>query len=121
MTKVPKRSLPRVPSAGLAELVLVVDVSAFTDKGFVGTTRYEGRVVDFEFDDGDAGVSLSSEMAGRLHVRKGSRLSLAVEDESNQTVDSRVASTGKSLRISSAKVYYAVGRGGGAVIRIRKT
>ena len=107
-------------SAGLAELVLVVDVSELTDKGFVGTTKYEGRVVDFDFDDGDAGVFLNTEMAGRLHVRKGSLLSLTVEDESNMIVGSRVASTGRSLRISSAKVYYAVGREGGAVIRIRK-
>lgn len=104
----------------MAELVLVVDVSELTGKGFVGTTKYEGRVVDFDFDDADAGVFLNTEMAGRLHVRKGSLLSLTIEDESSMIVDSRVASTGRSLRISSAKVYYAVGREGGAVIRIRK-
>ena len=62
----------------MAELVLVVDVSALTSKGFVGTTRYEGRVVGFDFDDGEAGVFLSSEMAERLQVMKGSRLSLTI-------------------------------------------
>lgn len=107
-------------SASPAELVFVVDVSALTSKGFTGSTEYEERKVDLEFDDGNAGVFLSSEMAGRLHVKKGSRLSIVVEADANQVAETRVASVGKSLRISDAKVYYAIGREGGAVLRVRK-
>lgn len=107
-------------SAGLAELVFVVDVSSLTKKGFVGTTTYEGREVDLEFDDAGTGVFLTSEMAGRLHVRKGSTLSVIIEDERNQVVEAPVAAVGKVLRISDPKVYYAVGREGGAILRLRK-
>ena len=107
-------------SAALAEIVFVVDVSALTNKGFVGSTKYEGKRVDLSFDDGDAGVFLDSEMAGRLHVRKGSRVSLVVEGDANQVAESRVAGVRNALLISNARVYYAVGREGGAVIRIRK-
>ena len=107
-------------SAGAADLVFVVDVSALTGKGFVGTTKYEGKRVDLDFDDGSAGVFLTSEMAGRLHVKKGSRLSLVIEDEANQVTEAIVASVGKALRISNPKVYYAIGREGGAVLRVRK-
>jgi ABC-type lipoprotein release transport system permease subunit len=109
-----------VASASAAELVFVVDVSALTSKGFVGTTKYEGKRVELDFDDGDAGVFLNSEMAGRLHVKKGSRLSVVIEGDSNQVADTRVASVGKTLRISDAKVYYAVGKEGGAILRVRK-
>ena len=107
-------------SAGPAELVFVVDVSAFTDEGFTGSTRYLGNEVRLEFDDGDAGIFLTSEMAGRLRVKKGSRVSLIIEDETSQVAESKVAKVGRSLRISNAKAYYGVGKEGGAVIRIRK-
>jgi hypothetical protein len=106
--------------AAVAELVFVVDVSSLTDKGFVGTTTYEGKKADLEFDDEDKGVFLTSEMAGRLHVKKGSTLSITVEGETTQLSEAQVASIGKAIRISDAKVYYGVGREGGAVIRIRK-
>jgi len=109
-----------VASAGVAELVFVVDVSALTDKGFTGTTTYEGRKVELDFDDGSAGVFLNSEMAGRLHVKKDSRLTIVIEDETNQVAETKVASVGKSLRISDTKVYYAVGKEGGAILRVRK-
>ena len=105
----------------MAELVFVVDVSSLTKKGFVGTTTYEGRKVDLEFDDNGDGVFLTSEMAGRLHVRKGSPLSVIIEDDRNQVAEAQVAAVGKTIRISDPKVYYAVGREGGAVIRIRKS
>lgn len=107
-------------SAGLAELVFVVDVSSLTNQGFVGTTKYEGKEVNLEFDDDGKGVYLTSEMAGRLHVKKGSALSVIVEDDVNQVAQVMVAAVGKTLRISDPKVYYAVGREGGAVVRIRK-
>ena len=108
-------------SADQAELVFVVDVSSLTGKGFIGTSTYQGRKVDLEFDDGGAGVFITSEMAGRLHVRKGSPLTVVVEDSLNQSTETRVGAVGKVLRISDPKVYYAVGREGGAVIRIRKS
>lgn len=107
-------------SAGAAELVFVVDVSALTSKGFVGSTEYEGRKIDLDFDDANAGVFLNSEMAGRLRVKKGSLISIIVEDDGNQVTETVVASVGKSLRISDSRVYYAVGREGGAVMRVRK-
>ena len=103
-----------------AGLVFVVDVSSLTKNGFIGTTKYEGKQVELEFDDGDAGVFINAEMAGRIHVRKGSKLARLIEDERNQVVESRVAAVGKTLRISDAKVYYPVGRDGGAIIRVRK-
>ncbi len=106
--------------AGPQELVFVVDVSSLTKKGFVGSTTYEGKKVDLEFDDRGEGVFLSAEMARRLHIRKGSSLSILIEDERNQLVNASVAAVGKVLRISDPKVYYAVGREGGAILRIRK-
>jgi ABC-type lipoprotein release transport system permease subunit len=110
-----------VASATTAELVFVVDVSALTRKGFVGSTEYEGRKVDLDFDDANAGIFLNSEMAARLHVKKGSRVSIVIEDDDSQVSETGVASVGKSLRISDSKVYYRVGREGGAVLRIRKS
>lgn len=107
-------------SAAPAELVFVVDVSALTKKGFVGTTEYEGKSVDLDFDEDGDGVFLSSEMAGRLRVKKGSRLSLTIEDDANQVAEAKVAAVGRTLRISDARVYYAIGKEGGAVLRIRK-
>lgn len=103
-----------------AELVFVVDVTSFTKKGFVGTTTYGGARVDVEFDDSDGGVFLSAEMARRIHVRRGSFLSILVENDRHQVAKTRVAAVGKVLRISDAKVYYGVGKEGGAIIRIRK-
>lgn len=108
-------------SAEQAELVFVVDVSSLTADGYVGTTEYEGKQVDLEFDDGDSGVFLTSEMAGRLRVRKGSAVSLIIESERNEVVEAEVSGVGKKLRISDQRVYYAVGREGGAVIRMRKS
>ncbi len=107
-------------SASQPELVFVVDVSSLTKKGFVGTTTYAGKKVDLEFDDGGEGVFLTTEMARRLHVRKGSLLTLVIEDERNQVVEATVASVGTTLRVSDPKVYYAVGREGGAIVRARK-
>ena len=107
-------------SAGQDELVFVLDVSLLTKEGFIGTTSYKGRVVEWRFDDGDAGIFISSEMAARLHVRKGSRVSLTTESERNQVTEAVVSGVGKTLRVSNPKVYYEVGREGGAVLRVRK-
>jgi len=110
-----------VASAGEAELVFVVDVSSLTKKGFVGSTKYEGKTVELEFDDKDEGVFLKPEMAARLHVRKGSTVSLITENEHNQVTGAAVSGVGQTVRISNLKVYYEVGREGGAVVRIRKS
>lgn len=107
--------------AGQAELVFVVDVSALTKKGFIGTTTFEGKQVDLEFDDGGAGVFLTSEMAARLHVRKGSAISVLIEGDRNTVIEASVGGAGRSPRVSDPRIYYAVGREGGAVIRIRKS
>ncbi|HYB06802.1 MAG TPA: hypothetical protein VEB87_01455 [Nitrososphaerales archaeon] len=115
------RSRPSVAVAGQAELVFVVDVSALTKKGFIGTTTFEGKQVDLEFDDGGAGVLLTSEMAARLRVRKGSAISVLIEGDRNTVVEASVGGTGKRPRVSDPRIYYAVGREGGAVIRIRKS
>jgi ABC-type lipoprotein release transport system permease subunit len=109
-----------VAESGPAELVFVVDVSSFTNKGFIGTSTYGGKKVDIRFDDAGAGVFLTSEMAARLHVKKGSKVSLTLEEGSNQVVEIPVAGLAKAVRVSDPKVYYAVGREGGAVMRLRK-
>ena len=108
-------------SAQQAELVFVVDVSSLTEMGFTGSTKYEGKTVEVEFDDKDAGIFLSPEMAARLRVRKGSRISLVMENERNHVIDATVAGVGKTVRISNSKVYYEVGREGGAIVRVRKS
>ena len=114
------RSQPSVAEAPEAELVFVVDVTSFTKKGFVGSTTYVGKPVDFEFDDGDGGVFLTSEMARRIRVRKGSPISVLIENDRHQLAKTTVAGVGKELRVSDAKVYYGVGKEGGAIVRIRK-
>jgi len=119
-TRGPKRSRRAVAKATVSELVFVVDVSSFTKEGFVGTTEYGGRRVDLEFDDAGDGIFLNSEMAGRLGVRKGSAIVVTVENDANMVAKATIAGVGKTLRISDAKVYYAVGREGGAVIRVSK-
>ena len=107
-------------SADLDELVFVLDVTLLTKKGFVGTTSYRGKAVELEFDDGDAGVFLSSEMAARLKVRKGSRVLLTTENERHQVSEAVVSGVGRTLRVSNPKVYYEIGREGGAILKIRK-
>jgi ABC-type lipoprotein release transport system permease subunit len=109
-----------VAEATESELVFVVDVSSFTEKGFVGSTEYEGKSISIEFDDGDLGVFLTSEMAKRLHVRKGSPVLVLVEDDRPESTKTMTAGVGSQARISNPKVYYAVGREGGAVVRVKK-
>lgn len=106
--------------AGQAELQFVVNVTSLTKKGFVGSTVYKGEAVDLEFDDGEAGVNLSSEMAARLHVRKGSKVLLVTENDRRLITDAVVSGVGEILRISNSKIYYEVGKEGGAIIKIRK-
>jgi hypothetical protein len=109
-----------VAEAPEPELVFVVDVSSFTKDGFIGSTEYEGKTISIEFDDGDKGVWLTPEMAKRLHARKGSPISVIVEDERPELTKTVIAAVAGTARLSSAKVYYAVGKEGGAVLRLRK-
>ncbi|MBI3841305.1 MAG: hypothetical protein HY297_05085 [Thaumarchaeota archaeon] len=109
-----------MPRGGLRELVFVVDISAFTKNGFASSTTFRDKPVDIEFDDGDLGVFLPRTMAEGLGVRKGSPLAVVLEDGSKNLVRTKVASVGKGLRISESRVYYAVGKAGSAVVRIRK-
>ncbi len=115
-----RKGIPRPAPAAEAELVFVVDVSAFTEKGFVGSTAYQGEKLDLEFDEAGEGVFLTSEMAERLHARKGSKLSLTFDDGAIQAAELAVSGITVRPRISDPKVYYSVGREGGAVMRIRK-
>ena len=105
----------------IGELVFVVDVTSFTEGGFIGSTSFEGARVDIEFDDGSGGVSLSPDMAKKIRVRVGSPLLIIGEyDESPQTSRSTLRAIGEQLRISDAKIYYFIGRYGGAIIRVRQ-
>ncbi|MDA4120947.1 MAG: hypothetical protein OK404_00895 [Thaumarchaeota archaeon] len=106
--------------AAEAELVFVVDVSSFTKKGFLGSTKYEGKPIALEFDDEGKGVFINAEMAKKIHVRRGSQIIFLIENERLQEAKTTVAGVGTSLRISDAKTYYAVGKEGGAIIRVRK-
>ncbi len=113
--------MPGKTTSDDGELVFVVDVSSFTKDGFVGSTTYEGSPVNLEFDDAGEGVYINSEMAGRLHVRKGSPLTIVIEDDKNEVANTTVAGIRRSLRISDPKVYYGVGKEGGAILRIRRS
>jgi CO dehydrogenase/acetyl-CoA synthase epsilon subunit len=103
------------------ELVFVVDVTSFTENGFIGSSNFAESRVDIEFDDGSEGVSLSPEMAKKIKVKAGSPVLIIGENEEKpQTSESTVNSVGEKVRISDAKTYYFVGRYGGAIIRILK-
>ena len=117
----PKRSRVGVSKSVEDEIVFVVDVSSFTEKGFIGTSSFSGRPMPIDFDDGNQGIFLNHEMAGRLGVKRGSWVSALVEADKTQAVQMAVAAVGKVVRISDSKVYYAVGKEGGAVIRVRKS
>ncbi|MGP8056906.1 MAG: hypothetical protein ACLP9K_04815 [Nitrososphaerales archaeon] len=103
------------------EITFVVDVSSFTEKGFIGTSSFAGEPVAINFDDENQGVFLNHEMAGRLGVKKGSWVSARVEADRTKVVQMAVAAVGKAVRISDSKVYSAIGKEGGAVIRVRKS
>ena len=103
------------------ELVFAVSISSFTKRGYVGSASYQGSPVDIEFDDRDEGVFLTAEMCKRLHVKEGSRLLLVVEADGEPLVAEASASRPVSKpRISNARVYYSVGREGGAVVTLKK-
>jgi ABC-type lipoprotein release transport system permease subunit len=103
------------------ELIFAVDVSSFTKDGFLGSTSLDGSRLEVEFDDRDQGVFLTKEMASRIGVRKGSKVRLVVDlDERPQVAETVVAGVRSRAGISNTKVYYGVGRGGGAILRLQK-
>lgn len=103
------------------ELVFVVAVSSFTKKGFVGSAGYQGQSVDLEFDDGDDGVFLTPQMCKKLRVKKGSKVMLVVEAEDEpRATEAELAGVVPKPRISSAKVYYELGKEGGAILKVSK-
>ena len=103
------------------ELVFVVDVTSFTENGFIGSSNFGESRVDIEFDDGSEGVSLTPEMAKKIKVKAGSPILIIGENEEKpQMSESSVSSVGEKVKVSDAKTYYFVGRYGGAIIRIRK-
>jgi hypothetical protein len=107
---------------GQNELVFVVDVTSFTGKGFIGSCTFEGKRIDIEFDDSDTGLSLDNEMCARLGASKGSTLTILVEDERKiQVIESEITAVSDKLAFSNEKLYYLVGRLGGAIIRLRTT
>ena len=103
------------------ELVFVVDISSFTAKGFTGSSAFDGRRVDIEFDDADAGLTLTREMSLKVKAKVGSKLSVIAEDDGKTgSFESAVAAVSGSPRFSISKLYYFIGESGGAVIKIRK-
>lgn len=86
----------------------------------MGTTQYEGKRVDLDFDEDGEGLFLSTEMAERIGARKGVSVTVIVEDGATAVAKMRVTAVGKAVRISDPKVYHSIGREGGAVIRIRR-
>ncbi len=103
------------------EVVFVVDVSSFTERGFVASSTFAGDEVSIEFDDRNEGLVLSAGMAERIRVRAGSKVTIILENEGRpQVSESLIKSVGEKVRISDEKTYYFVGRTGGAIIRVRK-
>ncbi|MDG6898197.1 MAG: hypothetical protein JRM99_04085 [Nitrososphaerota archaeon] len=102
------------------ELVFVIDVSALTKEGFVGSSKYAGRQLDVKFDDSGEGVFLTADMAARLHVRKGSRVVLVIEEGPDLVMELPVAGIRSSPKVSDPKAYHALGSEGGGVVRLRR-
>lgn len=87
----------------------------------MGSASYHGRSIDLEFDDMDDGVFLTPEMCRRIRAKKGSKVLVVVEAEDEPVAsEAAVAGVLARPRISSARVYYEVGKEGGAIVRIRR-
>ena len=110
-----------MPRASSGQLVFAVNISSFTRDGFAALTSYKGRTVEIIFDDLDEGVFLTPAMAARIGARKGSKVSIGVEDGEPLFAQALFAGAAKVPRVSSSKVYYALGKEGGAVVRITKS
>ena len=99
----------------------MVDVSSFTRNGFLGATSFNGSRIEIEFDERDEGLFLTKEMSERIGTRRGSEVQVAFEvDDRPQVAETVLEGVRDHPRISNAKVYYGVGRSGGAIVRIRK-
>ena len=114
-----KSRAPSPTPGELKELVFVVDVTSFTKDGFIGSSKYEGRKVNLAFDEGEDGLFIDPEMAKKVGTRAGAPVSIVVEGETITIAQSCVAAVGKTLRVSDTKVYHALGKDGGGVLRVR--
>jgi hypothetical protein len=122
MTKGSSKGRTDQSSSDHEEIVFVVDVSSFTERGFLGRAAYHGAQVDIEFDDRNTGLVLTPEMSKRLHARQGSRLKIVVDTEIGpQVAETVLKKVGEKPRISDEKVYYHLGREGGGILRLRKS
>lgn len=99
----------------------MVDVSSFTEEGFLGKTSYRGAPLDVEFDDRGDGLTLTQEMAERMGAKTGSPIALVVEGEESVHVAVKLAGTGPRPRISDPTVYSTIGNSGGAVLTLRRS
>jgi hypothetical protein len=109
------------PKSETSELVLVIDITSFTSGGFIGSSAFEGGRVDIEFDDADNGLTLSERMCSKTGTETGSRVSIFAEDDLKiQSFEGVVVAISDRPRFSNSKLYYFVGRKGGAIIRLRK-
>ncbi len=99
-------------------LAFAVSVSSFTQDGFIAVTSFEGKRVELHFDDRGEGVFLPHVMAERLGAEEGGEVTVRVEAEHEALSRARYSGPSKDPRISDAKVYYAVGREGGAVVSL---
>lgn len=87
----------------------------------MGAAGYLGQSVDIEFDDLDEGVFLTAEMCRRIRVKKGSKVAVVVESNGTpRAAETEVAGISARPRISNLKVYYEVGREGGAIVTVKK-
>jgi ABC-type lipoprotein release transport system permease subunit len=102
------------------ELVFVVDVSRFTPKGFAADSSFKGEKVSLEFDEDGEGIFLDAEMARRIGAGRGDALTVVVEDGVTVVSETSLTSVGDAVRLSDSKIYYAIGREGGTVVRIMK-
>jgi hypothetical protein len=107
--------------SGNQELLLVVDITSLTSSGFIGSSSFQGKRVDIEFDDEDNGLILSPAMSARVTADAGSKVLIFAEDDMKiQTFESVVKGVADTPRFSNSKLYYFVGERGSAIIRLRR-
>jgi hypothetical protein len=85
------------------------------------SSLFEGRRIEIEFDDADEGLTLSRAMCERALLRRGSAVVVYVEDGGEiSALNSSLKGIGDKIRFSDSKLYFLIGRLGGAILRITK-
>ena len=110
-----------MPGEPSEELVLVLTISSLLEDGFEAMTPYEGGEVRVMFDERDDGVFLTKGMSARARLVQGQKVAMIVEGEKELYSVSTFSGNSDIPRISDSKVYYAIGREAGAILRIRKS